>query len=231
MTEMKSVTYHGLHLTEEGVWYLHQNNKACNFITLKQPSPFKVIASERCPHAIDPNTPMPDQAHWKLFLELYSDEFTKTFLPVPRARQDLIPFLPDANNDKQMFLLLLSRFSSPIHPVVVRFDKLNNRAIEEQLGLTNLAPLILTNIETKDQKDMEIVAGIARRSPRRLILVGDSRMVIREPMIRMQTYVEDIPEDEMYSLPMEKLGAVAMRRFARGEQIDSPWTRREAVEA
>lgn len=227
------VTCFGLHETSEGVKFLHQGNKkSYNFIGLRQPSPFKVeikagAKRSACPHLINANSPMPDRVHWDLFLKIYSDEFARKFLPIPRHRSELVPFLPDPNNDKHMLLLLLSKFSSPIYPVIKRFDSISIQYLEEDLNISNLTPLVLTDIETKDQLMMEQAAHIARRSPRRLILVGDPRMVIRDPIARYVTYVDGLDQDELFSLPMEHLGAVALRRYCRGEAIDSPWVRRE----
>jgi hypothetical protein len=223
------VTHYGLHETPDGVKYLHQHGKSYNFVGVQAPSPFRVQLETKwpCPHMINANAPFPDRVHWSIFMEMYRDDFVRKFLPLPRHRQDSIPFLSDPNNDKQMLLLLLSRLSSPIYPVVEHFERFNVERWTRDLRATNLCPLVLTGIKTHNQKAMEELASAALRSPRRLILVGDPMMVVRPPMERIQTLVEDLEQEKIYSLPLENLGAVMLRRFCRGEQLDAPWVKKE----
>lgn len=221
------VTNYGVHRTPQGIVYLHQGNgKAANFIGLSAPSPFVVEAGvskqKACPHHINVGTPMPDREHWKAFRELLKDDLTGYFLPIPRQIKDPIPYLVDGED---MLLLLLSKLSSPIYPVVHRFEKFRFSRLESELALTNVAPLVLTHIETRHQAQMEYAVSAARGAPRRLILSGEENMVIRHPMIRLKTELEEFDRTSLYSLPMENLGAVALRRWARGEVIDSDWVR------
>lgn len=227
------VTHYGLH-DDDGVWYLHQGRKqAGNFISLNRPSPFEVLneggKKVACPHLINPSAPMPDRVQWELFLELYQDPLLKYFLPVPRQVTEPIAFVGDMNNELTMLLVLLSRLSSPIYPVVHQLKNLTFARIQAELRVTNLSPFVITGLQTSDQYEMERIATEARRLPRRLILSGDPMLVVRPPMERVPTYIQDFNEMTLHSAPMENLGAVAMRRFARGETINAPWVRREEV--
>lgn len=214
------VNHYGVHWTCEGVAYLHQaSGKSENFIRLAEKSPFDVECKGKCPHSIMPGAPIPDRAHWELFLEAFQDELIQELLPIPRQQSRPIPFISDCD---EMLLVLLSKMSSPIRPVVIRFDQLKNY---EELALTNACPLILTALEPKDQSAMEVTAKLARRSPRRVLFQGSPNMVITTPIKRIQTNLEDYDQTALYSLPMENLGAVALRRWARNEQVDAPWTR------
>jgi hypothetical protein len=85
--------------------------------------------------------------------------------------------------------------------------------------------LVLTHIKTQHQSMLEHVVSIARGAPRRLILSGEENMVIRDPMFRLKTNLSNFDQTLLYSLPMENLGAVSLRRWARGEVIDSDWVR------
>lgn len=226
------VTHYGMHQDPEGVWYLHQGRKqAANFISLSRPSPFDVINEGgrklSCPHLINPSAPMPDRVQWEFFLELYQDPLLHYFLPTPRKTTELTPFVGDRDNSLTMSLVLLSRLSSPIYPVVHRMGTLSEDRVRAELRLTNVAPLILTGLQTCDQAYIEDLVVEARRAPRRLILAGDPMLVIRPPMERIPTYVRDLDELKLHTAPMENLGAVALRRFARGEPINAPWIRRD----
>lgn len=228
---MQVVGHYGLH-DANGVWYLHQGRKqAANFISLTRPSPFEVLneAGKKfsCPHLINTSAPMPDKVQWEFFLELFKDPLLPHFLPVPRSMTDPIPYVVDANNELMMSLVLLSRMSSPIYPVVHQIQHLNMPRIQAELRLTNVSPFVITNIKTENQYLIEEIANEARRCPRRLILVGDPMLVIRPPMMKVQTFIQDFDEMYLHSAPMESLGAVALRRWARGEQINTPWVRKE----
>lgn len=222
-----TVTHYGVHRTPQGVVYLHQgNHKAANFIGLSATSPFHVESGvtkqKACPHQINVGTPMPDREHWKAFREILKDDLTSFFLPIPRHFKDPIPYITDGDD---MLLLLLSKLSSPVYPVVHRFEKFKLSRLESELVLTNVTPLVLTHIETKHQAQLEHIMSVARGAPRRLILSGEENMVIRSPMFRLKTYLDTFDQTTLYSLPMENLGAVSLRRWARGEVIDSEWVR------
>lgn len=224
---MTTVTHYGLHQTNDGVHYLHQGGgKSANFIGLAAPSPFEVRTSEgkqrACPHTINVGSPMPDREHWRAFMEIYPDELTKQFLPLPKLRGEPVPFIENVDD---MLLLVLSKLSSPIYPVIHHIASYPIRLFEEQMRVTNVTPLVLTHIQTEHQTEIERLSAIAMRSPRKLILVGDRHMVICNPMQRIETQLEYMDHKILYTLPMEQLGAVALRRWARGEGIDSPWER------
>lgn len=223
------VSHYGLHTDDTGVAYLHQGRSlAMNFIGLAKASPFEVMnVGEKklaCPHLINGSAPNPDRVQWDLFCHLYRDPLVPYFLPIPRKMTDAIPFVDDV---PLMTLVLLSRLSSPIYPTVHQMSSLNMKRILSELKITNACPFVITNLKTEDQGFMEEVAREARRAPRRLILSGDPMMIITDPLVRVPTAIGGFAEVALHSAPMESLGAVALRRFARGEQIDVPWVRRD----
>lgn len=232
MSEVRRiVTYYGLHTSDEGVRYLCQGRRqAANFIGLNKPSPFEVLSDKgrrACPHLINPSVPIPDKVQWSFFMDLYQDPLVKHFLPVPRRLHEPIPYLNDPGGAMTMHLVLLSRLSSPIYPVVHPLKGITNARIRDELSLTNLAPLVLVGFETSDQERLQELALEAPRAPRRLILAGDPLLVIRSPFQRVSTYIQDYDPIALNSAPMESLGSVALRRYARNEQIDAPWARRD----
>lgn len=229
MTDLTIVTHYGIHRTPDNIVYLHQGGgKASNFIGLAARSPFEVQTQggrqRACPHMMNPSTPIPDREHWESFMQIFSDQLLQEFLPLPRNIRDPIPFIEDAED---MLLLLLSKLSSPIYPIVSQFDKYPKLRFAEQMALTNVTPVVLTHIRPEHQSELESMCVVARRSPRKLILSGDPRVVLREPMKKITTHLDLFEERKLYSLPMESLGAVSLRRWARGEQINGPWERYE----
>lgn len=227
MDELLPVTHYGVHTTPDGVVYLHQGRKASNFISMKQPSPYKVTTRRGriCPHLINPASTVPDRAHWELFTKVFQDPMVQAMLPVPKQRGSLTPYINDPNGELTMDLVMLSRLGSPIFPVVVPFHKMSNTLILEELSLTNVLPLVLTHCQTADQSRIEDLMKDAPFQPRRLVLSGSEHLVIRQPMVRIQTNLWHMDRVELQSLNMETIGAALLRRYARGEQLDTDFVR------
>lgn len=231
MTEdLIPVTNYGLHSTPEGVAYLHQGRKASNFISMKAPSPYEVLTKRgrQCPHLINPASNVPDRNHWELFLRMFNDPLVQAMLPIPKDRTSLVPFISDPNNELMMNLLMLSRMGSPVFPVVMPINKLPKNTLLEELTLTNVLPLVLTNVQNSDQKLINELAAEARTLPRKLVLSGDPHMVIRSPLVRIETDLWHMDQVELQSLNMETIGAAVLRRHARGERIDTEFVREKA---
>lgn len=225
--ELIPVTYYGLHYTPDGVAYLHQGRKASNFISMKQPSPYEVFTKRArlCPHLINPASTMPDRAHWELFLRLFPDELVAAMLPIQKDRNALVPYLSDPQGELMMDLVMLSRMGGPIFPVVMPISKLSKNTLIEELSLTNVLPLVLTDVQTSDQKLVCELATEARTLPRKLVFSGDDHLVIRPPLVRIKTTLWDLDRVQLQSLNMETIGAAVLRRFARGEKIDTEFVR------
>lgn len=217
------VTHYGLHTTDTDIVYLHQGRSSNNFIGLKQPSPFTVQLpkSKPCPHLINNASQIPDAVHWRQFTLLLTDPLVQALLPIPRGKSDLIPYLNDPQNELAMDLVILSRMSSPIYPVVHPLSKMTMGKLRDELSLTNVCPLILTGVQPSDTSFLYDIASEARMLPRRLLLTGDPSVPIRKPLQRIQTEIWDFDDLKLAGLPMESLGALLLRRFARGEKLDA----------
>lgn len=223
------VAYYGLHKDQDGIDYLHQGPKnAANFLGLKKASPFYVQKEKNkmCPHVFNPMAPQPDRIPWNNFVRLMADNLVKEMLPIPKAQFQLVPYFNDPQNDLPMVLTLLSKLSSPIFSVVHPLKNLREKEILELLESTNVTPLVLTGVRTEDQMRINSLCKEARLKPRHLILTGASEVVIREPMQRLTTDVRMFDTQDLALLPMEQLGVAVMRRYARGERLDSPYERK-----
>jgi hypothetical protein len=217
------VSCYGLHTDEDGIVYLHQGRNATNFIGLKKPSPFEVAVPKKkaCPHLISHAAPVPDHRHWAMFQRMLPDPLVQALLPVPKEYLSLIPYLNDANNELAMSLAILTRMASPIYPVVHPVRKLTKGQVIDELSITNVCPLVLTGVQTSDNSYINELAREARTLPRRLLFTGDPSVVIREPLQRIQSNIWTMDELDMVGLPLETLGALLLRRFARGERLDA----------
>ncbi len=228
-TPLIPIAHYGLH-THEHVAFLHQGSRnAPNFVGLKRLSPFhqKPEGMKACPHLINVSSPMPDRTHWEFFCRLYPDPLVQEMLPLPKQKFALIAYVNDPNNDLAMAITILAKLSSPLYDVVHPLMSLTEKMILEKLNLTNVAPLILTGVETHNQTFINKLVKEAQLRPRRLILTGASEVVIREPMRRIQTHLHHIDNRELVQLPMEQIGVAVLRRYLRDEVIDAPYERKE----
>ncbi len=228
MSDQLQVSHYGIH-NHEGVAYLHQGRAATNFIGLRSQSPFDVQTMKKraCPHLINTAAPVPDRAHWELFLRLFRDPLVRELLPVPKEYGDLVPYVNDPNNDLAMTLVILSRMGSPIYPVVQPINQLVVKTVLEELSTTNVTPLIITDVQQDDYKLMLDIATEARTLPRKLLFTGCHTLPILKPLARLDTQIRDYDELVLAAMPMETIGAAVLRKYARGEQMDSPYVRKE----
>lgn len=218
------VSHYGIHYASDGVAYLHQGGTSANFISLQRKSPYEVrpTGHRACPHLINVAAPRPDRVHWEIFMDIFHDPLVQEMLPIPKARGSQIAFLADEMDKLTLDLVTLSRMSSPIYPSVINIERMTERKVIDLLQVTNVSPLVLTNVKTEHQMLINKAAAESRVLPRRLVLVGDPHMVVASPMRRIETHLFNVDERMLAALPMETLGAFVLRRFARGEQLDGP---------
>lgn len=217
------VPHYGLHTSPEGVVYLHQGRGSNNFIGLKQSSPFAVIPRKAlpCPHLINQAAPVPDVAQWQQFSKLLNDPLVQAMLPIPKEVGEPAAYLPDPQNEMMLTLVALSRMSGPIYPVVHELRKMTRAQVMHELAITNACPLVLTSVQCEDNAYINELAKEAQLMPRRLVFTGDPAVVIRHPLARIQSHLWDADRTVLVGLPLENLGALLLRRFARGERLDA----------
>lgn len=228
---MSQINYYGFHTTPQGVVYLHQGRAAANFIGLKQSSPFQteMLKKTVCPHLITVHASTPDRKHWRDFQRLFNDPLVQALLPLPKEHGTVIPFVVNENHQLDLTLVLLSKMCSPVFQLVKHITTYSKREILRELAITNCAPLVLYGIQPKDQELMYELASEARSLPRRLVFAGESTVVIRTPLVRIQTALTEFEPMFLASLPMESFGALLSRRFARGEQLDGEIIKRGEI--
>jgi hypothetical protein len=118
-----------------------------------------------------------------------------------------------------LILVMLSRMSSPIYPCVVPIWTLTAEAVVAELQQTNVQPFVLTKIEGKHSPMAGQVARAAVYLPRRLILAGQSDVVLPPVVKRIETQLDKGKYDihDITVLPWESLGAATVRKYMRKE--------------
>lgn len=224
MNETIAISRYGLH-EHLGVKYLHQHSGiGHNFLGLPRESPFELVYSSprppMCPHNFNVSVSHPDRVHWGKFCKYAQDPFFRAFIPVPRDMADPIPFLDDPDGKWASLAVLFSRLASPVAGLVINIEHHRPSRILAMLETTNVAPLVLCGIETRHQSMLEEIVSQASFLPRKLIVLGKPMVVVRYPMKRIHSMMDQVEPLSLIPLPLESLGSVALRRYARGEPFD-----------
>lgn len=218
METVQPVSHYGVHRDSDAILHLMQApGRSGNFIGLPTASPFKVQtdSSRSCPHLISFSEPGVSKGDWRRFQELLSDPLVKQMLPLPREDGEVVRFFNDPALELLFPLIALSRLCSPVSQVVFPIATLNPRQLSEELSLTNICPLVLIGVKPEHQMLIERTAGNSMFLPRRLVLLGESTVVAAGYIKRETTKIRG----SLNSLPMENLGALILRQYARGEPI------------
>lgn len=218
----KVVTHYGLHI-DQGVAYLHQGRGASNFIGLARKSPFSVQPHKNkpCNHLINTASPIPDPMHWLAFTRVAEDPLVQAMLPLPKVGAGVY-FVDDPNDLLALKLIMLSKMTTPIQPAVRRLWMVGQTEVLNEVQMSNVQPLVLTGVATKDQPLVTELARTAAYYPRTVIFTGSPDLIISASMKRLQTKLFDVDEGELANLPMESIGALILRRYARREDLLAP---------
>jgi hypothetical protein len=219
-----TVKHFGIHWTKAGVAFLQQGRGGTNAIGLKERSPYVVKLPRKsipCNHLIALAAPVPDVTHWNFFIKLFECPLFRAFLPVPK--DDAGAFYVDDPDDKlSMYLVLLSKLSSPIYPPITPISTVNTGQILDELQVTNIQPFVLTRAAPEHAQLLEQIGKALPHQPRALIVTGSSDVTLPPPYRRIVPTVTKWDTTELALLPLEHLGAVVARRHMRGEQMDAP---------
>lgn len=218
---MLVVGSYGIHYDESRVAWLEQGRAGVNAISLKQRSPFTVKlpgGRRHCNHQIPLAVPIPNDRHWEVFMALIDDPLVRAMLPFPKKDSGLY-YVNDTERLPD-FLVMLSRMTSPIYPVVVPLWTMDPQAILTALAETNVQPLVMTGAKLTDLPLIRQIAPVALHAPRKMVLSGTSEAVLPSTFQRIETKLTDanlFDFNELNAMPWESLGATAIRKYMRGE--------------
>lgn len=221
MSEGQIVSHYGIHWDAENtVAYLEQGRGSANAIGLKKKSGFVVklpSGKKHCNHQIPIAAPVPADQHWDYFMTLQEDPLMRAMLPIPKA--DAGCFFITEGPNVQRTLVLLSKLSSPIYPIIVPIWAMTLQAVLSELQTTNLQPFVLHGVEAKNSEMVKQIAEAAAYLPRRVIFVGAADVVLPPLVKRITTKLtsDAYSLDDLTMLPWEQLGATVVRKFMRRE--------------
>ena len=175
-----------------------------------------------CNHLVPTAAPIPDKIHWAYFEKLLEDPLVQVMLPIPRAAGDRCFYISDNHDDLGLYLTCLSRLSSPITAVVKPTWMTRVTEIERKMTGSNIQAWVMTQTTTKDQGIVNTVAKGSSYLPRTVVFTGKDEIVVPAPMKRIATKIRDFNLEDLMTLPLESLGALIIRRFARKESLSGP---------
>lgn len=215
------VNHYGVHWVDELIAYLEQEKSGSNALGLKEKSPFEVRLPKKhrhCNHLIALAAPVPDPSHWSFFQSMLTDELMQAMLPQPKGGGGGF-YINDADDSLKLHLILLSKLSSPINPIVMPIFMLEVNQIIEELQLTNVQPLVLTGVKPVHTTKLNQVAETLAVMPRTLVLTGFDDVILPTGIKRITTNIQKRDINDLARLPWETLGAVVVRRYMRREAL------------
>lgn len=216
---------YGVHWDGSVAW-LVQGRKGNNFVGLKQQCPF-VVRGGMCNHLVPSAAPVPDELHWEAFMNVFQDPLVQAMLPVPKTPGQNVFFIEDTHNDLAHYIATLSRLSSPIKSIIRPAWMMKAKQLEKELMASNIQPLVLAQASQRCQEVVDLIAQMSMFSPRTVIVTGSPEVVASPPIKRIKSNIQSFDLSDLMTLPMENLGAVLLRRYARKEDLDAPWETRE----
>lgn len=229
---MDQVGYFGIHWAGGNVAFLEQEKigrrsgvregSGSNAIGAAVKSPFVVRPPRRgmpCNHFIPLSGPSPDEVHWNLFMELVeSDELTRAMLPVPKPETEGALYLnTPLDNGFPHYLALLEKMTSPVKRVTVPLWTVRIEDLRDEMHLTNVQPLVLTGVQTKDTATLKKLGELASYAPRRVVVIGDDTVVLQPGFQRITTTITSFDLDRLIMIPWEAAGSNVTRKYMRGE--------------
>lgn len=226
MSAEKIVPHYGIHWSDQRVAFLMQGRGGTNAIGLRERPPFNVRlpgGARHCNHQIPLANPVPNDYHWDYFIELLDDPLVRAMLPTPKVDGGVY-FLEDENDSLVSLLVYLSKLSSPIYNVVIPVWTLTVDAIIKELQMTNVQPMVITQLEAKHSDVLAQVAKAAVYAPRKVLFSGKGDVVVPPAVKRITTQLNSGKYDvnDLAMLPWESLGATVIRKYMRGEWNTNP---------
>jgi hypothetical protein len=163
--------------------------------------------------------PVPDARHWNRFVELLDDPLVQAMLPLPKLVGQKSFFISDRSDTLSIYLSCLSRLSSPIQSVVRPFWMMDKKDVEKQMNRSNIQPWVITSASSKNQTRITELLQAADLFPRTLIITGSDDLVLQKTTQRIKTKIQDVPLQDLLTLPLESIGAAVIRKYARKEPL------------
>jgi len=225
MNDIKKLPYYGIHESDRGVNFLFQDNfpYGMEFLGLgdKVKSGLSVKHLKNyCPHLVNPYLGRRNLSnkHQSIFDHIFEDQLTQAMLPIPNGKTYFLS--EDALDDCELWITALEKLSSPLHTCSKPIWTLNKSSIFSQMNDTNIHPMVLTGVDSESLELVKQLAILGKTTPRTLILVGPSDLILPREVQRIKTTIfNQISLAELVSLPLEHLGAKLIADYCKKEGL------------
>lgn len=216
------VNHWGLHTSDTGVMYLHQEtptNKPIemsdNALGLSLPSPFTVACKYRCNHLIPLDAPKVRPEQWDEFMKLYNtDPLVRLMSPIPTEHK---AWYLHTFPDQLLYLTMLSQMTSALRSVVLPVWRVTNLAHQRDFTPTNIQSIVYTSVEPSHTDRMYKWGDVMQHMPRTLVAIGSEDVVLTKDWIRTYTNIYKQDLDQLMLWPWANLGAQLLRKYMRNE--------------
>jgi len=220
MNHTKHLPYYGIHEEENGVAYLFQDTcpYGWEFIGANTKSSMSVRQlNNKCPHSINVHLANRNvsKKQWNTFLKIANDPLVQAMLPIINGRAYF--FDQSQMDNATHWLACLERMSNPFHVSVVPMWQHSSKIKHKMLGVTNIHPLVFTNIKPDDVLEARQLAESSVSNPRTLILAGEGSLILPKLVRNLETRLQElISFEELVSLPLEHIGAYIVGEYCKG---------------
>lgn len=211
--------YYGIH-SDNGISYLYQDTcpLGWEFIGLaKRSSQTVKHLKNQCSHTVNVNlaTRKLSNNHWNKFKSLVSDPLVQAMLPIPNGHTYF--FDQSQLTDSTHWLSCLERLSSPLHAWVRPLWSESPNVVMRQLKMTNIHPMVLTDIGSNEHETALRLAEANKTTPRTLILSGESNLILPKHVKKLTTNLDSLMVlQELISLPLEHIGSYIIAQHCKG---------------
>jgi hypothetical protein len=146
---------------------------------------------------------------------LLNDPLVQAMLPIPNGNTYFLDTKTLENSSE--WLSCLERLNSPLHKWVRPLWIINKLKLINQFSLTNLHPIVLTDITENQMLTVNQIIQAKVGTPRTLILAGNSQVVLPKSVIKIRTNINKlISLSDLISLPLEHIGVHILSEYCLG---------------
>ena len=224
------VSYYGVHWAPGKIAFLQQARGGSNAIGLREASPFIVRPKRRwtCNHLIQLNSVNPARGHLGRFEELVSrNSLVRFMLPLPKEADLALQSGVGVFSGDLMLVTLLLKMSSPVRLPYFSLPMVQPRMILDELQMTNVQPVVVTEIGPKHTSVVAELVAAARNAPRRLLLLAHPDVPLTQEVL-LADHMQGQTINDLAALPWESLGSIVLRAYMRNEW-GGLWFTREPI--
>jgi hypothetical protein len=147
------------------------------------------------------------------------DDAVKAMMPIPKPEGEgglhLVP--PDGVPHFEARLALLGQMSSQIRSIVLPAQTVDREQVVDELSVTNVQPIVLTQLEAKHTDLLARLGQEALTGPRTLLVVTGRDVTVQRGFRQITSQLHEIELQKLAELPWQTIGSHVCRLVMRNE--------------